>query len=83
MVLATTTTTTTTTAAAADDDDDEVLEKEGGLKRYRKRTKLYRQNRTFQNNKRKFYQQVGGEWVKTYQQPNAKEAKRFWSKIWE
>ena len=24
-----------------------------------------------------------GEWAKPYQQPDAKEAKRFWRKIWE
>ena len=34
-----------------------VLAKEGRLKRYRRRVKQYRQNRTFQNYERKFYQQ--------------------------
>ena len=57
--------------------------KEGRLKRYRDKTKQYKQNRTFQNNERKFYQQLGGKWAKTYQQPDAIEARRFWSKIWE
>ena len=58
-----------------------VLAKEGRLKRYLQRVKQYRQNRTFQNNERKFYQQLGGDDNKTYQQPNAKETERFWTKI--
>ena len=52
--------------------NDKVLAKKGKLKRYREKAKQCRQNRTFQNNERKFYQQ-----------PDAKEAKRFWSKIWQ
>ena len=32
---------------------------------------------TFQNNKRKFYQQQGGECMSAYQQLDAKEAKLF------
>ena len=56
--------------------------KEGRIKRYLDKTKQFTQNRTFQNNDRKFYQQAVGEWAKTYKQPNVKEA-RFWSKTWE
>ena len=33
---------------------------EGRLKRYRERTKQYKQNRTFQNNENKFYEQING-----------------------
>ena len=40
--------------------NQKVLAKEGRLKRYRQRVKQYRQNRTFQNNERKFYQHFGG-----------------------
>ena len=36
---------------------------------------------TFQNNDRKFYKQLGGHDTKTYQQPEAKETERFWTKI--
>ena len=36
--------------------NEKVLAKKGRLKRYRQRVKQYRQNRTFQNNERKFYQ---------------------------
>ena len=60
-----------------------MLAKEGRLKRYRQRVKQYRQNRTFQNNERKFYQQLGESHTKTYQQPDAKETERFWMKIWQ
>ena len=60
-----------------------MLVKEGRLKRYRKRVKQYRQNRTFQNNERKFYQQLGGCDTKIFQQPDAKETERFWTKIWQ
>ena len=63
--------------------NQKVLAKEGRLKRYRQRVKQYRQNRTFQNNERKFYQQLGGSDTKTYQQPDIKETERFWIKIWE
>ena len=60
-----------------------VLAKEGILKRYRQRVKQYRQNRAFQNNKRKFYLQLGGHDTKTYLQPDARENERFWTKIWQ
>ena len=60
-----------------------MVAKEGRLNRYRQRVKQYRQNRTFQNNERKFYQQLGGSDTKTYQQPDAKETERFWTKIWQ
>ena len=66
-----------------DKTNQKILAKEGRLKRYRDKTKQYRQNRMFQNNEKKFYRQFGGEWAKPYQQAVAREAKRFWSKIWE
>ena len=60
-----------------------ILAKEGRLKRYRQKIKQYGQNRTFQNNEREFYQQLGESDTKTYQQPDAKETEGFWTKIWE
>ena len=45
--------------------NQKILAKEGRLKRYRQRVKQYRQNRTFQNNERKFDQQLGGSDTKT------------------
>ena len=56
--------------------NQKVLGKEGRLKRYRQRVKQYRQNRTFQNNERKFYQQLGGSDTKTYHNDM-----QFWTKI--
>ena len=46
--------------------NQKVQAKEGRLKRYQQSVKHYRQNRTFQNNERKFYQQLGGDGIKTY-----------------
>ena len=63
--------------------NQKVIVKEGRLKRYRQRVKQYRKNRTFQNNERKFYQQLGGSDIKTYQQQDIKETERFWTKIWQ
>ena len=36
----------------------------------------------FQNNERNFYQQLLRSDMKTYQQLDAKETERFWTKIW-
>ena len=58
-----------------------ILAKEGRLKRYR--NKQCKQNWTFQNSARKVFQQVGGEYTRTNGQPDAKETKQFWNKIWE
>ena len=63
--------------------NQKVLAKEGKLNRYRQRVKQYRQKKTFQNNVRKFYQQLGGSDTKTYKQPDIKETERFWIKIWQ
>ena len=57
------------------------MAKEGRLKRHRKRQ--YRQKRTFQNNEKKFYQHIGGNDMKTYQEQDARETEQFWSKIWQ
>ena len=40
--------------------NQKMLAKEGRLKGYRQRVKHYRQNWTFQNNERKFYQYLEG-----------------------
>ena len=63
--------------------NQKLMAKEERLKRYWQRVKQYRQNRVFQDNERKFYQQVGGNDTKTYQQPDARETEQFWSKIWQ
>ena len=63
--------------------NQKVLAKEGRLKKISRKVKVIRQSRGFQNNERKFLQKVGGDGTKTYQQPDAREAKQFWSKIWQ
>ena len=63
--------------------NQKVVAKQGRLKSCRQRVKQYRQNRTFQNNERKFYKQVGGDDTNTYQQPDARETEQFWSKMYQ
>ena len=63
--------------------NQKVKAKEGRLKRYRQRVKQYRQDRTFENNEGKFYQQLGGSDMKTSQQTDTKETEKFWTKIWQ
>ena len=63
--------------------NQKVMAKEGRLKKYWQRVKQYKQNRTFQNNERKFYPHLGGHDTKTYQQLDAKESEHFWTKIWQ
>ena len=57
------------------------LAKEARLKRYRLRTAQYTQNRTFQNNEKKFYQDLNGE-RRQDMKPDATEAKNYWNSIW-
>ena len=59
------------------------LAKDGRLKDIEIKVKQYRKNRTFQNNEKKFYLQIGGDDKKKYQQPDAREAKQFWRKKWQ
>ena len=43
------------------------------LEEINQKVKQYRQNKTFQNNERNFYQIIGGYDTRTYQQPDARE----------
>ena len=58
-----------------------LLPKERRLKKYRNKTKQYRPIRTFPNNEKLFYPQLGDEWAKPYKQSDVRETKRFCSKI--
>ena len=60
--------------------NQKILVKEEKLKRNRDKVEQCKQNKTFQNNKKK---KIGGECTSTNQQLDAKETKKFWSKIWE
>ena len=57
--------------------NQKVLANEERLKRYRQRIMHYRQNRSFQNNERKFNQQLGRDDKKTYQNRMPKERNDF------
>ena len=63
--------------------NQKILVKEERLKRSRQRIKEHGQNRTLQNKERKFYKQVGGDDRKIHHKPGAREAEKFWSKIWQ
>ena len=65
-----------------DKSKEEIMQKKKH-KIYWDRVEQYKQNRTIQNNERKFYHLVGGECMRTNRQLDAKEIKQFWSKIWE
>ena len=64
------------TEAKSDDttwrDKQKILAKERRVKRYRDRVKQYEQNSAFQNNERKFYQQVVGEKMRKKKKTNKK-----------
>ena len=63
--------------------------KSEGTGKRRKTKKISRQdqtihtNGTFKRTKKKFYLQTGGKSKNTYPQPNVREAKQFWSKMWK
>ena len=63
--------------------NQKVPAKEERLKSKTKQKGKTKQNWAFQNNERKFYQQLGGHETKRYQQPDAKESEQFWTKIWQ
>ena len=59
--------------------NQKVLAKEGRLRRYRQ----FRQTGYSKTNEKKFYQQLGGDDNKTYQQPDTRETEQFCTKIWQ
>ena len=58
-----------------------ILLKEGRVKRYWDSVLQYKENRSFKDKERKFNQQVGGENTMINKQQDAKETKKYWSKI--
>ena len=61
-----------------------MIAKEGKLKRYGNKINQYNQNRNFQSNEGRFYQQLNGKIGGREQETlNAEEAKRFWSDNWD
>lgn len=53
------------------------------LRRYEKRTKQYRQNRMFYEDRKKLYRELGNEKVKVEKAPTKEEVERFWKSILE
>ena len=56
--------------------------KAANLKRYKNKVKQYRQNRLFQSNQSKFYQELDGKSHKENIIPDKEKTREFWSGIW-
>ena len=60
-----------------------IAAKIGKIKRYSNRVNQYHQNRVFQNNQKRFFNELNGDGEQQENEaPDAKEAKEFWSAIW-
>ena len=59
-----------------------VTAKAAQIKRYTDRIKQYRQNRMFQDNQRRFYDEIDREGTQSNIIPDAEESKKFWGNIW-
>ena len=53
------------------------------LRRYDKRQKFFYQNKTYEQNAKKFYRELGKKNVIIHQVPERESIERFWSSIWE
>lgn len=52
------------------------------IRRYEKRVKFFRQNKTFQSNARRFYRELNGGPVQVEAPPDKEKVKSFWQGIW-
>ena len=52
------------------------------MRTYGARDKQYRQNKLFRRNQKALYQELGGKERSTRVPLNAKEVKKYWSKLW-
>ena len=59
-----------------------VTAKAAQIKRYNDRIKQYRQNRMFQDNQRRFYDEIDKGGTTSNVIPDAEESKKFWGEIW-
>ena len=55
---------------------------EAKLERYDKRAKQYRQNRLFESNQKRLFNELQGAQRESVI-PDAEESRRFWSDIWD
>ena len=58
-----------------------MIAKSAKMKRYEQRIAQYRQNRLFQSDQKKFYNELNGSKGRTCEVPDAGETRRFWSDI--
>ena len=61
----------------------QVLAKAQRLIRYTKRANFFRQNKTFRDNAKKLYRELGKKAITIQKPPSLVEVETFWSKIWE
>lgn len=59
-----------------------LVAKSGKVRRYEQRIKQYTQNRLFNSNQKRFYQQLDGRLEKEVVVPDAKQSVSFWKGIW-
>ena len=53
------------------------------LRRYDKQQKFFHQNKTYEQNAKKFYRELGKKNVIIHQAPEKESVENFWSSIWE
>ena len=60
-----------------------VLAKKSKISRFEQRIKQYRQNRMFQTDQKRFYQEINGDTSSESLVPDAEESRKFWGEIWD
>ena len=68
---------------AAEELKQRIKAKAATLKRYKNRVNQYRQNKLFQSNQSKFYQELDGKSHEDNIIPDKEKTREFWSGIWE
>ena len=61
----------------------QVQAKAQRLRRYTKRANFFRQNKTFRDNAKKLYRELGKKAITIQNPPSLVEVETFWSRIWE
>ena len=52
------------------------------IRRFKKWTKFYKQNKIFRTDAKKYYREMGKQPIGIKEPPSIKEVKKFWKKIW-
>ena len=52
------------------------------LRRFEKRSKFYRQNKTFESDAKKFYREIGNKQINVDKVPDKEDIENFWGGIW-